>query len=542
MRDGMKTLTLRLSGIVLAALLSAPAVADTANEPWKRDDLALVIDAYEYNPIDWDSLSKDERVAGFINKASDGLPPTYRCKGEGIEYDHCRLAWKRYSVTKELYHTRRMMAKQLGYVWGAYHLGRPGNPEDQADHFLQFAEPQDDELIAIDIEDNDPEKFMSLADAEIFARRIKARTGRWPVLYTNGSTSEYIANHAGDYPILSRMQIWYARYRNEIEGVFPLGNWQNYALWQFASHVNCKGKDSCPYRPAGTAEDIDVNVAPMNKLALQRVWPFGELLPQTVPDEIIIAETDSDEPTGEEAETVATKTTDQAVDLASADADLVNIPLPMRSPRDPASAETATTAIADASSASEDDLADVAVAMAPEAPASEMMAFASRPGLKRTASQALARFAAGKGVTPSYAKTVPASASPVSTFRPEASSVPAEKTTVAAMPTTDPVHFGVAFANHPLRRADRLSDKAQTAVAGTVLAATEAKPEKSHAETIAAKSIAQASILSAQTMAPRAVAGKEMAAKRASEPQENSGFLERIKAIIDNTPDRLFFD
>ena len=38
--------------------------------------------------------------------------------------------------------TRRQMAKMKGLLWGAYHLGRPGNPREQADHFVDFAEPR----------------------------------------------------------------------------------------------------------------------------------------------------------------------------------------------------------------------------------------------------------------------------------------------------------------------------------------------------------------------------------------------------------------
>ena len=534
MRDGMKTTTLRIFGAIIAALIAAPAVAETANEPWKREELALVIDAYEYNPIDWESLSEDERIAGFINKASDGLPPKYRCSGKGMEYDHCRLAWKRYSVTKELYHTRKMMAKSLGYVWGAYHLGRPGNPEHQADHFLEFADPQDDELIAIDIEDNDPEKFMSLADAEIFARRIKSRTGRWPVLYTNGSTSEYIAHHANDYPILSRLQIWYARYRNEIEGVFPLGNWENYALWQFASHINCKGKSSCPYRPLGTQEDIDVNVAPMGKLALQKAWPFGELQPKRVPDEVLVASNDADEEktekTGEEAST--------PIEIASVDSDLVSIPLPMRSPRDPAPAATTAVANSDGEMNGYETqalaaLADVTRSKTSDVPSS-LAAFTVQPGLKRTASQALANFASGKKnkIGPAYAEAVPASAKPIVTPRRQTnSSVPVEKTTVAALPKSDPATYGVGFAKHPLRTADLIAEMNQ------VPAKVRKKKPMTHAETVTSRRMTKASILSTDTMEPKA----RSKSKAAAEKGESTGFLSRVGAIIEATPKTFSF-
>jgi hypothetical protein len=177
-----------------------------------------------------------------------------------------------------LHHTRKALALSLGLKWGAYHLARPGNPVEQADHFLQFVEPGPDDLMALDIEENNPDQFMSLADAEIFAKRIKARTGRFPVLYTNGATSKFIADNRGDYPVLSRLPLWYAQYKPDIRQHFPKGNWNTYTLWQFVSQANCN-KRRCPYRIKGAGEDIDVNVANMTVEALKKAWPFGDLVP-----------------------------------------------------------------------------------------------------------------------------------------------------------------------------------------------------------------------------------------------------------------------
>ncbi|WP_342587343.1 glycoside hydrolase family 25 protein [Consotaella salsifontis] len=264
-----------MTAIVLV-FAAAPAEADY-NKPWKQDDRALVIDAYEFNPIDWKELTADKRIAGFINKASDGLPPEWNCSGKsGDEELLCKNRWWKYSVTKELYMTRREMAKTLGLKWGAYHLGRPGNPREQADHFVDFAEPAPDELIALDIEDNTSD-WMSLADAEIFANQIKIRLGRYPVLYTNGSTAKWIAEHKADYPLLSRLPLWYARYREDITGLFPTDTWPTYALWQFSSMHNCNAK-SCPYRVKGAKNDIDVNVASLDVEGLKAAWPFNDLV------------------------------------------------------------------------------------------------------------------------------------------------------------------------------------------------------------------------------------------------------------------------
>ena len=250
-------------GAVFLASVAFPAHASEFSEPWKRKDRALVIDAYEYNSIDWQKLALDKRIVGFINKASDGVPPDYYCSGGKTEIRLCKALWKRHAVTRELFQTRKIVAKAIGLKWGAYHLGRPGNPVEQANNFIDFAEPGPDDLIALDIEENDAEKWMSLDDAEIFARHIKTRLGRFPVLYTNGVTAAHIAENRDRYELLSRLPLWYARYKPEIGLHFPKGNWQTYTLWQFSAGANCDAR-ACPYRVPGTSNDIDVNVASMS--------------------------------------------------------------------------------------------------------------------------------------------------------------------------------------------------------------------------------------------------------------------------------------
>ncbi|CAN7182248.1 glycoside hydrolase family 25 protein [Pararhizobium sp. LjRoot238] len=269
----------RLAVFLGVALVSGGVQARDVT-PWKSPDNALVIDAYEMNIIDWDEMMKNKRITGFISKASDGLPESFACTGKhgGDTVAHCKTMWRKYAVSRELYQTRRLIARANGLLWGAYHLARPGNPIDQANHFLDYAEPGDDELMAIDIEGIDAEKYMSLVDAGIFAGHIKTRTGRYPMLYTNHATAKYIAANRDRFPILSRLPLWYARYKPRIRNVFPMGNWHSYALWQFSSAANC-GRRRCPYRVAGTLTDIDVNVAAMNAKALKAVWAKGELLP-----------------------------------------------------------------------------------------------------------------------------------------------------------------------------------------------------------------------------------------------------------------------
>jgi Glycosyl hydrolases family 25 len=217
------------------------------------------------------------------------------------------------------------VAKSLGLKWGSYHLGRKGNPIAQADHYLEFAEPTPDEVIVLDIEGLD-DKWMSLDDAEIFARRIHAKTGRYPMLYVNGSTAKHIGERRDEFRLLSRLQLWYARFAPEIEGHFPKGNWDSYALWQFSATPNCNAR-RCPYRVPGTPTDIDVNVADMTVAELRAAWPFDGLVPEkplrVQPQDDLIA---AAEP-GPEAGTAPTS----PVSSTEVTAELV--PVPVSAPR-----------------------------------------------------------------------------------------------------------------------------------------------------------------------------------------------------------------
>ena len=241
-------------------------------KPWRSSNSSIVLDAYEYTPLDWTKLGNNKRLVGFINKASDGLSPSARC-GRNVL---CRVKRRRYTAAKELYHTRKVLAKTLGMKWGAYHLARPGNPIKQAEHFLNFARPAKDELMALDIEHNDPSRWMSLSDAEIFARHIKSRTGRYPALYTNHSTSKFIAANRSKYKLLSKLNLWYARYKPDVRGVFPMGHWKSFTIWQFSSMVNCNDR-TCPWRINGAGNWIDVNVVNMPPAELKKKWPFSRL-------------------------------------------------------------------------------------------------------------------------------------------------------------------------------------------------------------------------------------------------------------------------
>jgi GH25 family lysozyme M1 (1,4-beta-N-acetylmuramidase) len=259
------------------AIFTNGAGATEFFRPWADPKRAIILDAYEHNILDLQEVATDERVTAFIHKGSDGVPPPWRCRGEETERELCKKTWQRYAISRELYRTRRALAKKLGLKWGAYHLARAGDPLEQVDHFLDFADPQPDELMALDLEGLDQEKWMSLEDAETFVIHLRAKTGRYPVLYANEIVSRRIAESRNAYPVLSRLPLWYARYKPHVRDAFPKGNWQSYRIWQFSYLGNCTEK-KCHYRVPGTDTDIDVNIVDMTPEALRKAWPLGQTL------------------------------------------------------------------------------------------------------------------------------------------------------------------------------------------------------------------------------------------------------------------------
>ncbi len=99
--------------VVLYALVSS-AQSPEFSEPWKNPRVALAIDPYQGNDINWDKLATDTRVVAIIHRATIG------------------------DRVDRKYAERRDEAKRRGYKWGAYHYGKPGDPIKQADFFLKY--------------------------------------------------------------------------------------------------------------------------------------------------------------------------------------------------------------------------------------------------------------------------------------------------------------------------------------------------------------------------------------------------------------------
>jgi len=225
-------------------------------EPWNDHTKAIVIDLYEDSEIDWGMLATDPRVVGVIHRATTGVLPDRE------------------------FEKRREEARNRGYRWGSLHVGTPIDPVKQADFYLSVAKPSDDEVIALDLECVEASNCMTITQASAFIRRIKEKTGRYPMVYANHYVTTQISATRVNRKVFSETKLWYARFRKTIPS-FPNRVWNSYTLWQFSSEINCNElhRNACLYRAPGTNYDMDISVYNGSIGEMRKNWPFSQAEP-----------------------------------------------------------------------------------------------------------------------------------------------------------------------------------------------------------------------------------------------------------------------
>lgn len=218
-------------------VVTPPTTGGTASlvSPWNKSNTSIVIDAYEGNSIDWNKMATDPKVVGVIHRSSIG------------------------TKIDSQYVARKKIALERGYLWGAYHLGRPGNTIAQADLLLSLVKNEPNTLMILDLEDTSSGSFMSIDEAVVFMDYVYEKTGRIPVVYANHSVTKILNSRVKNNPLFQQSKLWYARFKSSVTD-FPVGIWSNYFLWQFSSEINCSTTGSCLYNVPGTKSDMDVNV------------------------------------------------------------------------------------------------------------------------------------------------------------------------------------------------------------------------------------------------------------------------------------------
>jgi lysozyme len=201
-----------------------------------------IIDIYHLTNVDFVKV-KNNGIVAIIHKATEGA-----------------------TVQDKEYHVRKATAKQMGFLWGAYHFSSSANVADQVDNFLDYAKPEDDDLIALDFEPSHSGANMTLDQAHQFVQMVKSELGRYPVLYGGSLLRESIGTH--EDPILANCPLWYARYRDRPLGI-PLQVWKKQTLWQYTDGNN--GPD--PQTVDGIG-NCDRNSFDGTVEELKAQWPF----------------------------------------------------------------------------------------------------------------------------------------------------------------------------------------------------------------------------------------------------------------------------
>ena len=202
-----------------------------------------IIDIFHLNTVNLATVKTDGIVA-VIHKATEGA-----------------------TVTDAEYRTRRDKAKTLGLLWGAYHYSSGASVADQVANFLEYARPDENDVVALDWESSTEGPDMTLDQACRFVEMVKSELGRWPVVYGGRLLRETIGAKRQD--VLANCPLWYSRYRSASIGI-PTATWPSYTLWQFTDGNN----GPIPHTVKGIGRsDRSRFAGTIDELRLQ--WPFS---------------------------------------------------------------------------------------------------------------------------------------------------------------------------------------------------------------------------------------------------------------------------
>lgn len=168
--------------------------------------LNVIVDLSHHNQnLDFSQIKNSGGILGIIHKATQGS-----------------------SYEDPTYKAHKAAAVAEGLLWGAYHFGTGADGVEQAQHFLDVIQPNNQTLLALDFEANPNGPSMNLEEARSFVTHINEETGNWPVLYSGYYVKQLLGSNQD--PVLAKCPFWLAQYGPT--AVVP-ANWQTWTLWQY---------------------------------------------------------------------------------------------------------------------------------------------------------------------------------------------------------------------------------------------------------------------------------------------------------------------
>lgn len=175
------------------------------------------------------ALAKASGVVGVIHKATEGS-----------------------SNIDGRYTQRHQQAEAAGLLWGAYHFLRPGNMQQQAQHFISVTGINLDVYVA---DHEDP--GVSLSDLKAFLREVQKLTGKQQlVIYSGHLLKDQLSGRDDE---LAQHRLWLAQYTSGTPS-WETATWPQWWLWQYTDSGSVPGitpPTDCNKYDGTTAELID---------------------------------------------------------------------------------------------------------------------------------------------------------------------------------------------------------------------------------------------------------------------------------------------
>lgn len=174
------------------------------------------------------------------------------------------------TYTDPTYGERRIAAKNAGLLWGAYHFVRGGSMSAQVEHFLRYAAPENDTLLALDWEDDDVDRD----DAAEFLTLVEEETGQKPAIYSGHTCKEELGSQNDTF--FGSHRLWLAQYSSE-----PVCqvSWDEPWLWQYSGDGTGPTPHGVPGITTGGMDHCDMNHYGYTRDQLVSEWAGAGIRP-----------------------------------------------------------------------------------------------------------------------------------------------------------------------------------------------------------------------------------------------------------------------
>lgn len=224
-----------------------PPVPEPAVPPTRRQFLGAAVAAGAAGTAYTLAAGSDYTLQGIDVSHWQGAIDWQAVKNGGKSFAFCK-ATEGTTFTDPRFATNWPAMKAVGLLRGAYHFGRPGvDPVAQADYFVTAVQPTKGDLqLVLDLEATDGKTPAQVrAWTVAFVKRVTARTGRPPIVYTG---YYFWRDSAGNGSNLN-CPLWLAYWGTGDPYAFVPAAWSYFSCWQYSA------TGSVP----GIGGDVDLN-------------------------------------------------------------------------------------------------------------------------------------------------------------------------------------------------------------------------------------------------------------------------------------------